>query len=81
VSVVGHPLPALVRTADRAALESAIRGLEVADWDSEWLGQAVCAEGESFVVALTAAVVRHPDRSIYRVHWSVRDISRRPGPD
>ena len=78
---MGHPLPALVRTADRPALEAAIRGLEVADWDSEWIGVAVRAGGEPFAVALTAAVVRHADRSIYRVQWSVRDISRRPGPD
>jgi hypothetical protein len=32
-------------------------------------------------MALTAAVVRHSDRSVYRVQWSARDISRRPSPD
>jgi PAS domain S-box-containing protein len=79
--LVGHPLPALVRPADRARLEAAIRGFEVADWDSEWVGGAVRADGEPFAIALTAAVVRHADRSVYRVQWSVRDISRRPGPD
>ena len=79
--LVGHPLPALVRSADRASLEAAIRGFEVTDWTSEWLGEAVRAGGEPFKMALTAAVVRHADRSVYRVHWSVRDISRRPSPD
>ena len=79
--LVGHPLPALVRPDNRAALEAAIRGFEVADWDAEWVGTAVRAEGETFQTALTAAVVRHTDRSVYRVQWSVRDISRRPEPD
>jgi PAS domain S-box-containing protein len=79
--LVGHPLSALARPADRASLEAAIRGLEVADWGAEWIGGAVRAGGQAFQVALTAAVVRHADRSAYRVHWSVRDISRRPSPD
>lgn len=79
--LVGQPLPALVRQSDRAALQAAIRGFEVADWDAEWIGEAVSAEGPPFQVALTAAVVRHSDRSVYRVQWSVRNISRRPGPD
>jgi PAS domain S-box-containing protein len=79
--LVGHPLPALVRPADSASLAAAIAGFEVADWDAEWVGQAVRAEGPPFQVARPAAVVRHGDRSVYRVQWSVRDISRRPGPD
>ena len=45
------------------------------------LGEAVRAGGEPFKMALTAAVVRHADRSVYRVYLSVRDISRRPSPD
>jgi PAS domain S-box-containing protein len=81
LDLVGHALPALVRPADRAGLEAAIAGFEVADWDAEWIGEGVRAEGSPFQVALTAAVVRHADRSVYRVRWSVRDISRRPGPD
>jgi PAS domain S-box-containing protein len=79
--LVGHALPALIRPRDRASLEAAIGGFEVADWDAEWIGEAVRARGVPFQVALTAAVVRHADRSVYRVQWSVRDISRRPGPD
>ena len=79
--LVGQPLPALVREADRASLEAAIRGFEVADWDAEWIGEAVRAMGPPFRMALTAAVVRHANRSVYRIQWSVRDVSRRPGPD
>jgi PAS domain S-box-containing protein len=79
--LVGHPLPALVRSEDRASLEAAIGGFEVADWEAEWIGWALRATGPPFQLALTAAVVRHADRSVYRVQWSVRDISRRPGPD
>jgi PAS domain S-box-containing protein len=77
--LVGQPLPALVREADRASLEAAIRGFEVADWDAEWIGETVRAAGPPFRMALTAAVVRHADRSVYRVQWLVRDISARPG--
>jgi PAS domain S-box-containing protein len=79
--LVGHALPALVRPEERAALEAAIAGFEVADWDAEWIGEAVRAQGPPFQMALTAAVVRHSDRSVYRVQWSARDISRRPSPD
>ena len=79
--LVGHALPALMLPRDRASLEAAITGFEVADWEAEWIGEAVRAKGPPFQVALTAAVVRHSDRSVYRVQWSVRDISRRPGPD
>jgi PAS domain S-box-containing protein len=80
-NLVGEPLPALVADRDRASLEAAIHGLEVAEWKAEWIGRAVRAHGSPFEVALTAAVVRHPDGSAYRVQWSVRDISRRPTPD
>jgi hypothetical protein len=66
---------------DGASLEAAIAGFEVANWDAEWIREAVRARGAPFRLALTAAVVRHADRSVYRVQWSVRDISRRPGPD
>jgi PAS domain S-box-containing protein len=79
--LVGHPLPALVRPEDQAALEAAILGLEIAEWDAEWVGAALRAKGEKFQLALTAAVIRHSDRSVYRVQWSARDISRRPEPD
>ena len=79
--LVGHPLPALVQDRDRPSLEAAIQGFEIADWEAEWIGEAVRAKGPTFQMALTAAVVRHADRSVYRVQWSARDISRRPGPD
>lgn len=79
--LVGQPLPALVDPGDRPALEAAIGGLEIADWNAEWIGEGVRASGARFRMALTAAVVRHSDRSVYRVQWSVRDISLRPGPD
>jgi PAS domain S-box-containing protein len=79
--LVGHGLSSLMRPRDRASLEAAIAGFEVADWDAEWIGEALRSQGPPFQVALTAAVVRHSDRSVYRVQWSVRDISRRPGPD
>ena len=79
--LVGHPLHTLARDEDRASLEAAIGGFEVADWDAEWIGEATRATGAPFRMALTAAVVRHADRSPYRVRWSVRDISRRPGAD
>jgi PAS domain S-box-containing protein len=79
--LVGHPLPDLALDHDRASLGAAIVGLEVADWDAEWIGEAVRSSGTPFRMALTAAVVRHADGSAYRVQWSVRDISRRPGPD
>ena len=77
--LVGQPLPALVHP--RAALDAAITDLAKADWDAEWIGQAVQAQGPRFQVALTAAAVRHADGSVYRVQWAVRDISRRPAPD
>jgi PAS domain S-box-containing protein len=79
--LVGQPLPALVEPGERASLEAAIGGLEIVDWNAEWIGEAVRASGARFRMALTAAVVRHSDRSVYRVQWSVRDISLRPGPD
>ena len=79
--LVGQPLPALVEPGERPSLEAAIGGLEIADWNAEWIGEAVRASGARFRMALTAAVVRHSDRSVYRVQWSVRDISLRPGPD
>jgi PAS domain S-box-containing protein len=77
--LVGQPLPALVH--QRASLQAAIERLATADWEAEWIGEAVGAHGRPFQAALTAAVVRHPDGSVYRVQWAVRDISRRPAPD
>jgi PAS domain S-box-containing protein len=79
--LVGHSLPAMMGPDDGESLAAAIRGLELADWNAEWLGEAVRAGGVTFRVALTAAVVRHSDRAIYRVQWSVRDVGRRPNPD
>jgi PAS domain S-box-containing protein len=79
--LVGQPLPELASPEDRASLEAAIGGIEIADWNAEWVGQAVRASGSRFRMALTAVAVRHSDRSVYRVQWSVRDISLRPGPD
>jgi PAS domain S-box-containing protein len=79
--LVGEPLPALVSDGDRASLEAAIEGLALTDWEAEWIGLALRAHGPPFQLALTAAVVRHGDRSVYRVQWSLRDISRRPSPD
>ncbi len=79
--LVGQPLPELAAPEHRASLEAAIGGIEIADWNAEWVGTAVRASGSPFRVALTAVAVRHSDRSVYRVQWSVRDISLRPGPD
>lgn len=80
-NLVGEPLPALVADSDRPSLEAAIHGLEMAEWKAEWIGRAVRAHGPPFQMALTAAVVRHPNGSAYRVQWSARDISRRQTPD
>jgi PAS domain S-box-containing protein len=79
--LVGQPLPALVADCDRASLEAAIEGLAVGDWEAEWIGRALRAHGTPFQLALMAAVVRHPDGSVYRVQWSLRDIGRRSSPD
>ena len=80
-NLVGQPLPALVSDGARASLEAAIEGLALTDWEAEWIGPALRAHGPPFQLALTAAVVRHGDGSVYRVQWSLRDISRRPSPD
>jgi PAS domain S-box-containing protein len=79
--LVGQMLPGLVQSDHRASLQAAIDAFELRDWDAEWIGEAVTADGSRFSVALTAAVVRHADHSVYRVRWSLRDISRRPRPD
>lgn len=79
--LVGETLPALMAPDDRGSLERVIHRFEQADRDGEWIGLAVPANGSPFQVALTAAVVRHDDRSVYRVRWSVRDVSRRPRAD
>jgi PAS domain S-box-containing protein len=77
--LVGQPLPALVH--QRASLEAAIQRLATAEWEAEWIGQAVRARGAPFQVAFTASAVRHGDDSVYRLQWAVRDISQRPAPD
>ena len=76
--LVGQPLPDPVSEENRPLLEAAIAGFELTDPRAEWIGQGVRAEGTPFQAALTAAVVRHADRSVYRVRWSLRDIGRRP---
>ena len=80
-NLVGEPLPNLIHAEHRPSLQAAIAAFELRDWDAEWIGHAVSAAGSHFSVALTAAVVRHADHSVYRVRWSLRDISRRPLPD
>ena len=79
--LVGELLPALVEDQHRPSLEAAIAAFELRDWDGEWIGQGVSAAGRPFSLALTAAVVRHSDRSVYRVRWSLRDVSQRPVTD
>ena len=80
--LVGELLPALVQDQHRPSLEAAIAAFELRDWDGEWIGQGVSAAGLPFTLALTAAVVRHhADGSVYRVRWSLRDVSHRPAAD
>ncbi|HEU5042411.1 MAG TPA: PAS domain-containing protein [Gemmatimonadales bacterium] len=79
--LVGERLTALMAPEDRVSLERALRRFETGDREEEWIGLAVPATGSPFQAALTAAVVRHADRSVYRVRWSVRDVSRRPRAD
>jgi len=79
--LVGEMLPALVHPEHRALLQAAMADFERRNPAAEWIGQAVPAAGSPFSLALTAAVVRHADHSVYRVRWSLRDISRRPRPD
>ena len=43
----------------------------------EWIGEAITAGDRRFSLALTSAVVRHADGSVYRLRWSLRDVSRR----
>ena len=80
-NLVGELLPALVEDLHRPSLEAAIAAFELRDWEGEWIGQGVSAAGLPFSLALTAAVVRHSDRSVYRVRWSLRDVSHRPTTD
>jgi PAS domain S-box-containing protein len=79
--LVGEVLPRLLRTEQRPSLETALADFALRDPETEWIGEAVSATGHHFSLALTAAVVRHADGSVYRVRWSLRDISRRPRPD
>ncbi len=79
--LVGEPLPGLLHTEHRLSLEAALANFALRDPEAEWVGEAVSAAGHPFSLALTAAVVRHADGSVYRVRWSLRDISRRPRPD
>jgi PAS domain S-box-containing protein len=70
--LVGELLTGLLASDDRASLQRVVCGFETGDREEEWLGLAVPAAGSPFQVALTAAVVRHVDGSVYRVRWSVR---------
>jgi PAS domain S-box-containing protein len=79
--LVGELLPALVAPDDRGSLGRLIGRFASRDREDEWIGLAVPASGSPFQVALTSAVVRHDDRSVYRIRWSVRDVSRRPRAD
>jgi hypothetical protein len=36
--LVGQPLPDLMAPDDRGSLEAGIGGLEIAEWDAEWIG-------------------------------------------
>lgn len=76
--LVGELLPSLVTEEHRPTLQAAIAAFALGDWSGEWIGQAVTAVDRGFALALTAAVVRHADGTVYRVRWSLRDVSRRP---
>ena len=65
--LVGEFLPSMIQVDDRPSLQAAIAGFEQRDWDAEWIGRAVTAAGSQAFLALTTAVVRHADRSVYRV--------------
>ncbi len=75
--LVGEPLTGLIRLEDRPALHATLEGLERRDPNGEWIGVAIRASASPFWVALTSIAVRHGDGSVYRVRWSVRDISGR----
>jgi PAS domain S-box-containing protein len=75
--LVGEMLPNLMRPEDRASLASALSALSRDDWSGEWIGEAVPVTGAPFRTALTTAVIRHADGTVYRARWSLRDISRR----
>lgn len=79
--LVGQLLPSLVEPRHGPLLRATIASLENEDPSGEWIGQGVSSAGEPFSLAMTAAVVRHADHSVYRIRWSLRDISRRPMPD
>jgi len=75
--LVGEVLPNLMRPEERASLVTALSALSRGDWSGEWVGEAVPSTGQPFRAALTVAVVRHADGTVYRARWSLRDISRR----
>jgi PAS domain S-box-containing protein len=79
--LAGEMLADLIRSENRASFRRLLEGFEAAAPEGEWVGQAVPAASRPFTVALTATVVRHADRTPYRVRWSVRDISLRPALD
>ncbi len=75
--LVGEMLPNLVRPEDRASLQAAMAARSFSDSEEEWIGDALPVVGLPFRLALTSAVVRHSDGSVYRIRWSLRNISRR----
>jgi PAS domain-containing protein len=75
--LVGELLSALVSDEHRPSLQAAVIAFELGDWKGEWIGDGVTAGSHRFALALTAAVVRHDDGSVYRLRWSLRDVSRR----
>ena len=79
--LVGRVLPTLVESRHRPLLQATIVRPEAEDPSAEWIGQGVASSGTPFSLAMTAAVVRHADGSVYRIRWSLRDISRRPTSD
>ena len=75
--LVGELLLALVEreTGPHSRPRSQLRAARP---EGEWIGQGVSATGLLLFTGLTAAVVRAPGPSVYRVRWSLRDVSHRP---
>jgi PAS domain S-box-containing protein len=65
--LVGEMLPGLVHPGHRPSLRAVMADFALRDPDAEWIGQAVPTADSPFSIALTAAVVRHADLSVYRV--------------
>ena len=74
--LIGELLHDLIRDG-APSLRALLAEFEAREPAAEWTGRAVPIDGPPVPVALTASVVRHADRSLYRVRWSVRDIGLR----